>query len=81
MLSKIWYLAYVEKPPADFIQNKKSHIEKWNYRKLWNYRKVRVHRNTITLFIEMGGLAIMEVDTQCESVQCSILAKFIKEEN
>ena len=29
----------------------------------------------------MGGLAIMDVDTQCESVQCSILAKFIKEKN
>ena len=27
----------------------------------------------------MGGLAIMDVETQCEPIQCSILAKFMKE--
>ena len=29
----------------------------------------------------MGGLAIMDIKTQCEAIQCFILAKFINEEN
>ena len=36
MLSKIWYLAYVEKPPTDIIQNIRKDILEF----LWNYRKV-----------------------------------------
>ena len=74
MLSKIWYLEYVKKPLADIIQNIRKDIHDF----LWNNRKVRVNRNTITLPIEMGGLAIMDIETQCEVTQCSILAKFIK---
>ena len=27
----------------------------------------------------MGGLAVMDIETHCEAIQCSILAKFIKE--
>ena len=77
MLSKIWYLAYMEKTPADIIQN----IRKDIYDFLWNYRKVRVNRNTITLPVEMGGLTIMDIETQCEVIQCSILVKFIQEKN
>ena len=26
----------------------------------------------------MGGLAIMDIETQCEAIQCSILTKVIK---
>ena len=48
---------------------------------LWNYRKVRVNRNTIILPIEMGGLPIIDIETQCEATQCSILVKFIKKKN
>ena len=77
MLSKISYLAYVEKPPTDIIQDIIKDIHDF----LWNYRKVRVNRNTITLPIEMRGLANMDIETQCETIQCSILAKFIKEKN
>ena len=29
----------------------------------------------------MEGLAIMDIETHCETIQCSILAKFIKEKN
>ena len=70
MLSKIWYLVYVENPPTDIIQNIRKDILDF----LWNYRKVRVNRNTITLPIEMGGLAIMDIETQCEAIQCFISA-------
>ena len=31
--------------------------------------------------MEMGELSIMDIETQCEAVQCSILVKFIKEKN
>ena len=31
--------------------------------------------------IEMGGLTIMDIETQCEAIQCSILAKVIKGKN
>ena len=68
MLSKIWYLAYVETPPTDIVQNIRKDILDF----LWNYRKVRVNRNTITLLIEMKGLAIMDIETQCEAIQCFI---------
>ena len=64
MLSKFWYLAYVEKPPTDIIQNIRKDILDF----LWNYRKVRVNRNTITLPIEMVGLAITDIETQCEAI-------------
>ena len=75
MLSKIWYLTYVKKKtPADIIQN----IRKDKHDFLWNYRKVRVNRKTITLPIEMGGLAVMDIETQCEVNLCSIFVKFIK---
>ena len=77
MLSNIWYLGTVEKPPADIIQNIRKDIHDF----LWNYRKVRVNRNNITLPIEMGALARMDIETQIEAIQCSILAKFIKEKN
>ena len=26
----------------------------------------------------MGGMSIMDIETQCEAIQCFILAKFIK---
>ena len=29
----------------------------------------------------MVGLVITDIETQCEDIQCSILAKFIKEKN
>ena len=64
MLSKIWYLAYVEKPPTDIIQNIRKDVLDF----LWNYRKVRANRNTITLPIEMVGLAIIDIVTQCETI-------------
>ena len=31
--------------------------------------------------MEMGGLAIMDIETQCKAIQCSILVKFINEKN
>ena len=77
MLNKIWYLAYVEKPLADIIQN----IRKDIHDLLWSYRKGRVNRNTITPPMEMGGLAIIEIEVQREAIDCSILAKINKKKN
>ena len=57
MLSKVWYLAYVEKPPADIIQNMRKNIHNF----LWNYRNVRVNRSNISLSVKMAGLAIMDM--------------------
>lgn len=67
----------MEKPPIDNIRN----IRTDTYDFLWNYRKFSVNKNTITLPIQMSDLAILDIETQCEAIQCSILAKFIKEEN
>ena len=77
MLNKVWYLVHVEKPPVDIIQNIKKDIHDF----LWNYRKIRVNKNTNTLPIEMEGLVIMNIETQCEAIQWSILAKPIKEKS
>ena len=77
MLSKIWYLAYVERPPEKIIQKIRKDIHDF----LWNYRKVRVNRNTLTLPVEMGGLALIDIETQCKAIQCSIIAKFHREIN
>ena len=38
-----------------------------------------MHRNTLTFPIEMGGLALRDIDTQCKVIQCSIIAKLHKE--
>ena len=64
MLSKIWFLAYVEKQNAHIIQNIRKNMHDF----VWDYRKVRVTRNTITLPIEMGGLVIMDIETQSETI-------------
>ena len=67
----------MEKPPIDNIQNIRTDTHDF----LWNYRKFSVNKNTITLPIQMSDLAILDTETQCEAIQCSILAKFIKEKN
>ena len=77
MLSKIWYLAYVEKPPAYIIQIIRKDIHGF----LRNYRKDKPNRNITTFPIEMAELAIMDIRTQCKAIQGSILAKFIKEKS
>ena len=63
MLSKIWYLTCVEKPPADIIQNIRKGIQDF----LWNCKKFRVN-----------SLVIMDIETQREAIQCFILAKLSK---
>ena len=45
-LSKIWYLAYMEKSPTDIIQNIRKDMLDFP----WNYRKVRVNRNTTLVY-------------------------------
>ena len=67
----------MEKQPIDNIQNIRTDTHDF----LWNYRKFSVNKNTITLPIQMSDLAILDTETQCEAIQCSILAKFIKEKN
>ena len=77
MLSKICYQEYVEKPLAGIVQNKRKDIHDF----LWNYRKVRVTKNKKKHYTAYrnGMLARINIETQCEAVQCSILAKSIKE--
>ena len=67
----------MEKPPIGNIRN----IRTDTYDFLWNYITFSVNKNTITLPIQMSDLAILDTETQCEAIQCSILAKFIKEKN
>ena len=43
MLRKIWYLAYVENPVTDIIQNIRKGIQDF----LWNHRKVRANRKPL----------------------------------
>ena len=64
ILSKIRYLAYVEKPPTDIVQS----IRKDMLDFLRNYRKVRVNRNTIIFPIEMERLTMRDTKTQCEAI-------------
>ena len=73
MFSKVWYLAYVERPPEQIIQNIKKNIQNF----LWNHRKVRVHRNTLTLPIKLGGLVLIDIDTQCKAIQVLLLLNSI----
>ena len=90
MLSKIWYMAYVETPPKMIIQEIKREIYNflWNFKKvsvnmlttmLWNFKKVRVNMLTTTMPIAVGGLAIIDIETQCKALHCSIVAKLIKD--
>ena len=83
MLSKIWCLAYVENPPADIIQNIANDTYDFASLELWNSQsKQKFHyaayRNG---FVNAYMLAIMDIETQCETIHCSILAKFIKGKN
>ena len=75
MLSKIWYLAYVETPPKHIIQD----IRRTVYNFLWNFKKIRVNRVTTTMPINEGGLGIIDTETQCKAIKCAILSKFLKD--
>ena len=77
LLSKIWYLAYVETPPKAIIQE----IGKDIYNFLWNYKKVRINRITTQMPIKEGGLGIIDIETQCKAIKCAIVAKFFKDRN
>ena len=75
MLSKMWYLAYVETPPKFILQEIKREI----YNFLWNFKKIRVNMLTTTMPIAVGGLAIIDIETQCKALLCSIVVKFIRD--
>ena len=75
--SKIWYLAYVEISPKAIIQK----IERDIYNFLRNHKKIRINRVTTQMQIKEGGLEITDIETQCKTIKCAILAKFIKGSN
>ena len=75
MLSKICYLAYVETPPKPIIQDIKKDI----YNFLWNFKKVRVNMATTTMPIDIGGLAVIDIETQCKAIKCAVIAKFLQD--
>ena len=75
MLSKIWYLAYVETPPKHIIQDIKRTI----YNFLWNFKKVRINMITTTMPIMIGGLGIIDIETQCKAIKCAVISKFLND--
>ena len=75
MLSKIWYLAYVETPPKHIIQDIKRII----YNFLWNFKKVRINMITTTMPIMIGGLGIIDIETQCKAIKCAVISKFLND--
>ena len=75
MLSKIWYFAYVETPPKHIMLDIKRAI----YNFLWNFRKVRVNMVTTTMPINMGGLGIIDIETQCKAIKCAVISKFLND--
>ena len=75
MLSKIWYLAYVETPPKHIIQDIKRAI----YNFLWNFSKIRINMVTTRKPITIEGLGIIDIETQCKGIKCAAIAKFLRD--
>ena len=75
MLSKIWYLAYVETPPKPIIQDIKRDI----YNFLWNFKKICVNMVTTTMPIGIGGLVVIDIETQCKATKYAVIAKFLRD--
>ena len=75
MLNKIWYLAYVEIPPKTILQEIKRDI----YNFLWSFKKTRINMTTTTMPIKAGGLAIIDIETQCKAIKCAVVAKFLRD--
>ena len=73
LLSKIWYFAYVDTPPKNFIQDIKKDI----YNFLWGYKKIRINRVTTTMPINEGGLGIIDIESQCKAIKCAIISKLL----
>ena len=73
LLSKIWYFAYVDTPPKNFIQEIKKDI----YNFLWGYKKIRINRVTTTMPINEGGLGIIDIECQCKAIKCAIISKLL----
>ena len=75
LLSKIWYLAYVETPPQAIIQE----ITRDIYNFLWGYKRIRINKITTTMPIREGGLGIIDIKTQCKAIKCAIISKFLRD--
>lgn len=69
MLSKIWYLAYVETLPKPITTDIKKAI--CNF--LWNFKKIRV--NTCKHMMT----AVIDIETQCKAIKCAVIAKFLRD--
>lgn len=75
MLSKIWYLAYVETPPKHIIQDIKITV----YNFLWNFRKIRINMVTTTMPVTTGGLRIIDIETQCKAIKCAVISELLND--
>ena len=75
MLSKMWYLAYVETPPKSIITDIKRAI----YNFLWNFTKIRVNMVTTTMPGNTGGLAVTDIETQCKVIKFAVISKFLQD--
>lgn len=75
MLSKMWHLAYVETPPKSIITDIKRAI----YNFLWNFKKIRVNMVTTAMPGNTGGLAVIDIETQCKVIKSAVISKFLRD--
>ena len=73
LLSKLWYIGQIYTIP----KNVKKQIEKRIYDFLWEEKKIRPPRHLIQLPIWKGGLGILDIDTQLNSLKIKWIQRLL----
>ena len=73
LLSKLWYIGQIYTIPKHI----KKQIEKRIYDFLWEEKKIRPPRHLIQLPIWKGGLGILDIDTQLNSLKIKCIQRLL----
>ena len=77
LLSKLWFIDQIYTIPK-YLKKK---IEKRIYDFLWNGKQIRPHRQLAQLSIWRGGLGILDIDTQLNSLKINWIQMLLNHTN
>ena len=77
LLSKLWHICQIYIIPKYF----KKEIEKRIYEFLWEGKKIHPHRHLLQLPIWKGGLGILNIDTQLNSLKVKWIQRLLHPTN
>lgn len=77
MLSKMWYVLYVNSMPLWVRQRLKTCILEF----LWEKKPPRIAYNTLIGLAEEGGMGLVDLEQKMKSMRIKVVKKYLEEEN